>query len=194
MIGYLTGTIYTKQSDQVILLVNGVGYLVTIPPSRLENLKIPDPIEAYIYSHIREDSFDLYGFSSQSELELFKLILTVSGIGPKTALLVIDKGANLVEQAIKDADADFFTMIPRLGRKNAQKIIIELKSKLGGLKELELTQEGEESMQAIEALRNMGYTRQEAVKAIQQVPPTEKTLEQKISFALKQLGQAKLGG
>lgn len=192
MIGYLTGTVYTKLPEQIILFVNGVGYLVTVPSQRLSTLKTSDPIELFIHAHIREDTFDLYGFSTPGELAMFKLILTVSGIGPKTALLVIDHGVELVEQAIKNADTDFFTTIPRLGRKNAQKIIIELKNKLGGLKELELTQENEESMQAAEALRSMGYTKQEAVKAIQAVPSSEKTLEQKVSFALRELGKAKL--
>ncbi|MDZ4247381.1 MAG: helix-hairpin-helix domain-containing protein, partial [Dehalococcoidia bacterium] len=94
-----------------------------------------------------------------------------------------------VEQAIKNADTDFFTTVPRLGRKNAQKIIIELKNKLGGLKELDLTEESEENTQAIEALRNLGYTRQEALQAIAAVPSSEKTPEQKISYALRQLGK-----
>lgn len=191
MIGYLTGTIHAKFTGQIILLVGKVGYLVNLPSGKLNNLTISQPLELYIYSHIREDVFDLYGFSDQQELELFKMILTVSGIGPKTALLVIDKGAHLVEGAIVDADIDFFTNIPRLGKKNAQKIIIELKNKLGGLKDLELSQQGEESLEAVEALRSMGYTKQEAVKAIETVPVSEKTLEKKLSFALRQLGREK---
>ncbi len=192
MIGFLTGTIKSKSTEQIILLVGGVGYLVTLVPSKLNSLKLSQTLELFIYPHIREDSFDLYGFSTSEELELFKLVLTVSGIGPKTALLVIDRSVEQVELAIKNADADFFTLIPRLGRKNAQKIIIELKNKLGGLKELNLSQESEESNQAIEALRSMGYSRQEALKAIQQVPLTEQTLEQKIGYALRQLGKTKL--
>lgn len=191
MIGYLTGTVYTKTAEQIILFVNGVGYLITVPPKLLAVLKTSDPIELFIYTHIREDAFDLYGFSTQGELGMYKLVLTVSGIGPKTALLVINQGVDLVEQAIKNADTDFFMTIPRLGRKNAQKIIIELKNKLGGLKDLELTQENEESMQAVEALRSIGYTKQEATKAVGVVPASEKTLEQKISFALRELGKAK---
>lgn len=190
MIGFLSGAIHSKSTGQVILLTNGVGYLVTIPPNYLSLLKQSQQAKLFIYTHVRENTLDLYGFLSPDELELFKLILTVSGIGPKTALLVIDKGVRKVEQAIKDADTDFFTTVPRLGHKNAQKIIIELKNKLGGLKELDLTSESEESTQAIEALRNLGYTRQEAIQAIQAVPVSEKTLEQKISYALRQLGKA----
>lgn len=189
MIGYLTGAIHSKSTGQIILLVNGVGYLVTTPPNYLSLFKASQQAELFIYTHVREDTFDLYGFLTPDELELFKLTLTVSGIGPKTALLVIDKGVGKVEQAIKNADTDFFTTVPRLGHKNAQKIIIELKNKLGGLKELDLTSESEESTEAIEALRNLGYSRQEAMQSIQAVPVSEKTLEQKISYALRNLGK-----
>lgn len=189
MIGYLTGAIIHKFTGQIILLAGGVGYLVTVPPNYLNLLKTSAHAELFIYTHVREDILDLYGFFTTEELELFKLMLTVSGIGPKTALLVIDKGVGKVEQAIKNADTDFFTTVPRLGHKNAQKIIIELKNRLGGLKDLDLTSENEESTQATEALRNLGYTRQEALQAIQAVPASEKTLEQKISYALRSLGK-----
>ncbi|MBI2601078.1 Holliday junction branch migration protein RuvA [Candidatus Daviesbacteria bacterium] len=191
MIGFLSGSIHSKSNEQIILLTGGVGYLVTIPPNYLSLLKVSVPAELFIYTHVREDTLDLYGFLTADELKLFKLVLTVSGVGPKTALLVIDKGVGKVEGAIKNADTDFFTTVPRLGHKNAQKIIIELKNKLGGLKELDLTSESEESTEAIEALRNLGYTRQEATQSIQAVPASEKTLEQKISYALRQLGKAK---
>ncbi len=189
MIGFLSGTIHSKSSGQIILLVSGVGYLVTVPPNYLNLLKASQQAELFIYTHVREEALDLYGFLTPDELELFKLTLTVSGIGPKTAILVVDKGVGKVEQAIKNADTDFFTTVPRLGHKNAQKIIIELKNKLGGLTELDLTSENEESTEAIEALRNLGYTRGEALQAIQVVPASEKTLEQKISYALRQLGK-----
>lgn len=189
MIGLLSGTIRTKIPGQIILLVGGVGYLVTVPPNLLQKVKVSDSIEIFVYTHHKDDTLDLYGFSTQEELSLFKLVMTVSGIGPKTALLAIDQGAGLVEKAIKNADIDFFTAIPRLGRKNAQKIIIELKNKLGGLKELELVSDSEENRQAIDALRSMGYSKQEAVKAIQAVPQEVARLEEKISFALKQMGK-----
>lgn len=189
MIGLLSGSIRTKIPGQIILLVSGVGYLVTVPPNLLQKVKVADSIEIFVYTHHKEDTLDLYGFSTQEELSLFKLVMTVSGIGPKTALLVIDQGVDLVERAVKNADVDFFTAIPRLGRKNAQKIIIELKNKLGGLKELELASESEEDMQAIDALRSMGYTKQEATKAIRSVPSSVIRLEDRISFALKQMGK-----
>lgn len=191
MIGYLTGIVRTKLNGQIILNTGGVGYLVTVPANFFHGLKVSGPVEVFVHTHHKEDALDLYGFAQQEELALFKLVMTVSGIGPKTSILVIDRGVEKVERAIKEADIDFFTAIPRLGRKNAQKIIIELKNKLGGLKELELKEASEENMQAVEALRSMGYTKQEAVKAIQSVPSSIKKLEEKISFALRELGKGK---
>lgn len=192
MIGFLTGTIHSKYPDQIILLVNGVGYLVTVPASYFNLYKVSSKIELYIYPHIRDDCFDLYGFFTTDELGLYKMMLTVSGVGPKTALLVIDKGVEKVEQAIQKADIDFFTTVPRLGTKNAQKIIIELKNKVGGLRDLDLTQDNQENNQAIEVLLNLGYSKQEALRSIEAVPSSEKTLEQKIGYALRQLGKTKL--
>lgn len=190
MIGFLAGKIGMIFPDQIILLVGGVGYQVTVPARSLHSLKLSDQAELYVHTHVREDVLDLYGFLTWEELSLFKLILTVSGIGPKTALLVIDRGVKEVEQAIKEANADLFMTIPRLGRKNAQKIIIELKNKLGGFGELDLSSETEEGLQAIEALKCMGYSKQEAQKAIAAVPNTEETLEKKVAFALRQMGRA----
>lgn len=188
MIGFLSGSIHSKSSGQIILLTGGVGYLVKIPPNYLNLLKT-SKTELFIYTHVREDAFDLYGFLTSEELEFFKMVLTVSGIGPKTALLVLDKGVGKVEEAIKNADTEFFTTVPRLGHKNAQKIIIELKNKLGGLKDLDLTSENKENTEAVEALRHLGYTRQEAIQTIQAVPVSEKTLKQKITYALRSLGK-----
>jgi Holliday junction DNA helicase RuvA len=190
MIGYLEGKVLTRLPGQIIIKTSGVGYLVNVTPSLLLKVKEGDLVELFIHSHIREDAFDLYGFLQEEEIELFKLVMTVSGIGPKTAILVLDKSVTAVENAIKQADADFFTGIPRLGRKNAQKIIIELKNKLGSLKELDLSSESEEGKEIIDALTSMGYSKQEVLKAFKLIPENLK-LEEKITFALKELGKGK---
>ena len=83
MIGYLKGTVFQKLPSQIIILTGGVGYLVTVPPNFLQKIKVAGLIEVFIYTHHKEDVFDLYGFSSQQEIDLFKLVMTVSGIGPK---------------------------------------------------------------------------------------------------------------
>jgi Holliday junction DNA helicase RuvA len=186
MIGYISGKVKFKYTDAVVVDVGGVGYQIYVPASTLSKLSLNQNAELFIHTHVREENLDLYGFRTQEELALFKLLLSVSGIGPRTALLVVDKGTEQVKQAIVKADTGFFTLIPRLGTKNAQKIIIELKSKLGGLGELDLSSiQDSETTEAIEALINMGYTRQEAIQAMRNIPTSVTTTEEKIRYALK---------
>lgn len=193
MIGYLSGKIKDKFLTSIILLVGGVGYEVLISSSTHHSINIGESLELYTYTHVREDVLALYGFKTKEELFLFNLLLGVPGIGPKTGLLVIDKGVEKVKLAIAKADVDFFSLIPRLGRKNSQKIIIELKNKLGGLTELDLTSESSETLEAIEALQAIGYTKPQAINILRTVPESATTTEEKIKFALKNSGKKKYG-
>lgn len=189
MIGMLTGTIARSGQNPIILDVHGVGYAVSVPARLLPQLTRDSKQIFHVYTHVADDALDLYGFPDQEELLLFKLLLTVSGIGPRTALNIVDQGVESVSKAVASSDVDFFTMIPRLGRKNAQKIIIELKSKLGSTKDLDLSEEsGGETKQLLEALLSMGFARGEIIGIIRKVDQ-EKTLEQKIRSALKLLGK-----
>lgn len=191
MIGYLTGKVHHKNSDYLTLLVGGVGYLVAVPSVNLVKIVPGQELELYIHTHVRDDALDLYGFISAEDLTLFKMLLNVSGIGPKTALLVLDRGAEAVKGAIMKADEGFFTLVPRLGRKNAQKIIIELKSKLGGMAELDLSGDGRESSELIEALVAMGYTRAEALSAARKLPADVKSVEEQVRLVLRQMAKIK---
>jgi len=186
MISFLSGKIYDKLPDSIILLVNGVGYKVTVVPSLYISLVLSDLLDLFIYTHVREDALDLYGFKTKEELVLFNLLLGVSGIGPKTALLVINKGVEPVKNAVVKADVDFFTLIPRLGHKNSQKIIIELKNKLGGFADLDLSDQSPEISEAAEALQVMGYSKKEALIALRGVKP-EITIQEKIRYALRKV-------
>jgi Holliday junction DNA helicase RuvA len=190
MIGQLTGTILTKSKNPLIIDVQGVGYLVYVP-QRLLSLTDPSKKQTLlIHTHVREDALDLYGFLEEAELTLFNLLLTVSGIGPKTALLVIDRGADATRAAVEQSDVDFFTSIPRLGRKNAQKIIIELKSKFGALNELDLTGATDgETKQLTDALIDMGFHKQKVREALSKLDASDSTLEKKMRHALKLLSK-----
>lgn len=189
MIGMLTGTIAAGGRNPIVIDVHGVGYSVSVPPRLLSRLTKDAKQTLYVHTHVADDALDLYGFPDQEELLLFKLLLTVSGIGPRTALNVVDQGVQSVSKAVATSDVEFFTSIPRLGRKNAQKIIIELKSKLGSTKDLDLSEEsGGETKQLLEALLSMGFARGEIIGIIRKVDQ-EKTLEQKIRSALKLLGK-----
>lgn len=189
MIGALRGIVHFKRFDRMILMVNGIGYVVYPPNELLSTIKLGETLEVYIHTHVREDSLQLFGFATSRELELFELLLGVSGIGPKTALAIVNRGADQVYQALSGADVTFFTTIPRLGTKNAQKIIIELKSKINSIKELDLTQsEDGQSQELLDALTHFGFTREEVVKVLGHLPNTQESMAQKIKWALKYLG------
>jgi len=184
MIGQLTGTIPTSNRNPLIIDVGGVGYLVRVTDKFAGSVTANKHYTLHVHTHVREESLDLYGFLEENELRLFELLLTVSGIGPKTALLVIERGTVAAEKAVCEGDVDFFTTIPRLGRKNAQKIIIELKNKLGGIGD---ASRSGETKQLMEALLSMGFRRSEIIETLDKIDAG--TLEQKMRQALTLLGR-----
>lgn len=191
MIGALKGIAYSFHKNPALFFVGDVGYRVFITGQFAKSLERNKKVLLYIHSHIREDTFDLYGFPKEEELSLFELLITVSGIGPKTALPILDRGAEAVQRAVTTSDVEFFTTIPRLGKKNAQKIIIELKSKLGSLAELDLRDDAPqgETKELMDALLSMGFVRKEVLTIMKKIPAKAITLEQKLREALKQSGK-----
>ena len=145
----------------LIVDVNGVGYGVLANAGTLQTAGSLDEISLNIYTHVREDRIELYGFSSPQEQMLFELLISVSGVGPKTALAITEKGSQALVEAIQQADVRFFTKVPRVGKKSAQKIIIELKSKLGGLKDLDLKPLAGKNQDVSEALQSLGFAEEE---------------------------------
>ncbi len=190
MIGFLTGIVYTNHKNPIILVVNGVGYAVFVADRLRTSLVKDQKTSLSIHTHVSDDAITLYGFSGDNELTLFELLLTVSGIGPRTAIAIIDRGVDAIERAITESDVDFFTTIPRLGKKNAQKIIIELKTKLGSVRELNLKDEVDgETRQLQDALLGMGFEKREINEAMKKLDPADVTVEQKIRRTLKLLGK-----
>jgi len=189
MIGALIGTVHTITKNPIIFFAGDVGYAVSITDNLAKTLTPNKKTLLFIHTHVREDAFDLFGFISQEELTLFELLLTVSGVGPKTALLVMNAGVDAIKHAVQTSDVDFFTHIPRLGRKNAQKIIIELKNKLGSVGDLDLRDESQETDEMIDALVSMGFAKKEVLAIVKKIPSEDTTVEQKIKSALKLLGK-----
>jgi holliday junction DNA helicase RuvA len=189
MISYLEGTIKFKSITYLTLLVAGVGYKVFVPGNILSKTIIDQPASFFIHTHVKEDALNLYGFSSQDELLLFEMLLGVSGVGPKTALgIFAGNTINQIKEAIVKGDVSFFTAIPRLGTKNAQKIIIELRGKLGSLEEIDLTGDPNETKEIIDALKTFGFKTEEAKEALKEIKDKEGTVSEKIRQALKILG------
>ena len=187
MISFLKGNYIGSITDKIIINIRGVGYGVWVADKIKNKLKLNSEIELYIYTHVREDALELFGFTHKDELSLFQLLLGVSGVGPKSALLIVDRGVPAIQEAIVSADVSFFTSIPRIGKKNAQKIIIDLKSKLGSLEDLDLTDTGGETLEIVEALQAVGFSKKEAFNAVRRLPDNLTTLEEKMRYALKSM-------
>jgi Holliday junction DNA helicase RuvA len=191
MIGFLNGTIELLQRPFVITDVHGVGYKVLVSDSVYSKLSLGEKIKIFTYTHVREDALDLFGFLEAEDLGLFESLLTVSGVGPKTALNIFSFGErkDIVEAIIK-GDVSFFTSVPRLGTKNAQKIIIELKNKMGAGQDLDLSgKDLLENAEVVQALKNFGFSVSEAQKAVREVKKDGISTEERIRLALKALGR-----
>lgn len=184
MIGALRGTVLYKKNDSIIILVHGVGYVVHAYPSFISHLALDAEVLVYTYTHVREDLLQLYGFAKTSELTLFEQLLGVSGIGPKTALAIIEFGVEAVYQAISISDVSFFTSIPRLGTKNAQKIIIDLRTKI----ERMIPESNQTTHEVANALVAMGFSKQEAFNAMKKIPESTISISDQVRIALKILG------
>lgn len=188
MIGSLKGKILFKEGLRIIIDVSGVGYRVLTSQKILAKSKIGDSIFLHIYTHVKEESLDLFGFEELEDLRLFENLISVSGVGPKTAMSIFSfSDRSSIVNAVMKADVEFFTAIPRLGRKNAQKIIIELKNKFGDKADLDLVAEA--SNEVISALRSFGFSSSEISEALRNTANGEQTAEGKIRAALKYLGK-----
>jgi len=191
MIGLLKGTIEILQRPFVMVDVNGVGYRVLVADTVYAKLSLNEKIKIFTYTHVKEDALELFGFLEAEDLSLFESLITVSGIGPKTALNIFSFGARKdIVEAIVKGDISFFTSVPRLGTKNAQKIIIELKDKMGGAVDLDLSgKDFIENAEVVQALKNFGFSVGEAQKAVREIKTQGLSLDQKIKLALKALSR-----
>jgi Holliday junction DNA helicase RuvA len=176
MIAHLNGTLVQKTPTEIVVDVNGVGYLVHVPLSTFEKLGAPnEKVSILTYLYVREDTQQLYGFLTEAERELFRLLLSVSGIGPKLAQGILS-GLNSTElrEAIVTGNILSLTSISGVGRKTAERIVLELRNKLGKLEfaETAVTQTSQQlktRSEALVALMSLGYARANAEQAIRSV-------------------------
>jgi len=191
MIASLHGTLELLGSDWAIINVNGIGFQVYMPTSTLSSLGTTGK-EVHLHTHliIRDDGVILYGFGSIEELELFQTLIGVSGLGPRLALSMLS--AMSVEQAIMaiaTGSVDLLKAVPGIGKKMAERIILELKDKIGaGLIAFPATQLVQENADVLAALTSLGYSVSEASRAIATLPSSDLSLEEKIRLALQYLG------
>jgi len=182
MIAHLSGTLLSKQATSVILDVGGVGYEVTIPVSTFYDLEDPGSrVQLRIYTHVKEDALQLYGFKTARERELFMRLISVSGIGPKLGITLLSgMSADEMIASIRTNNLARLTLIPGVGRKTAERLVMELREKVASLSSAELEEElGERIMtgaplptqdslrsDVLSALLNLGYQRSSAEKAV----------------------------
>lgn len=190
MIGSIKGKIILKTEKFLIVEACGVGYRVAVSPDILsKSQKLGDEVFLFIHTHVREDSLDLYGFFEYKELEFFEMLINVSGIGPKGALAILSiTSIETLSKAIGAGDTSYLTKISGIGKKTAEKIVIELRDKI---KEGQNGPEGSISLQgemdALEALKSLGYSQSDAREALKKIPPGG-NINTKIREALKILG------
>ncbi|MBI3954669.1 Holliday junction branch migration protein RuvA [Candidatus Collierbacteria bacterium] len=182
MIGFLSGQIIAAKFGEVLLNVNGVGYKVMVPTNlspKSGNLSL------YIHTHVREDALVLFGFSTKADLDLFELLIGVSGVGPKSALAILSAAGELaVRQAIEEGNLSFFSAIPGIGKKSAQKILLDLRPKLGR-KDFDLDKLENDS-ELVQALVSLGFKAGEISPILTKIDSSA-DLSTKIKQALKYL-------
>jgi Holliday junction DNA helicase RuvA len=184
VIARLRGTPVARRPDGLVLDVGGVGYLVAATPSALRRAEGDGEVTLEIHTHVREDALQLYGFAEPAERELFEQLLSVSGIGPKVALAIVS-GSSPAElrRAIALEDTARFEAIPGIGKKTAQRVVLELKEKVGAAIALpEARPDGH--LVARDALVELGYTVVDAERALAEVDP-DLSAEERVRLALK---------
>jgi holliday junction DNA helicase RuvA len=185
MIARLSGRPFRRDEQTLLLDVGGVGYLVNATRSALRKARNTDEVALETYLHVREDTLQLYGFAEVEERELFEHLLSVSGVGPKVALAIVS-GSTPAElrQAIAVEDTARFQAIPGIGKKTAQRVVLELKEKLGTDGVEVPAAAGKEDALAREALLELGYSLSEAEKALSDTDP-DLPPEERVRQALK---------
>jgi Holliday junction DNA helicase RuvA len=190
MIGYIKGMLITQRRGELWVDVNGVGYRVRTQNSKLKTQN-GEEVELFIHTAVREDAITLYGFEDMETLELFELLIDVSGVGPKTAMEIVGAAPIAeIESAIAQANVAFFAQIKGIGKKSAQRIIIDLKSKIGSLKEVDLSAEDEDDV-VFQALKQFGFKSGEVQTALRKIDRTKKDQDQ-IREGLRLLGKARV--
>ena len=190
MIRMLRGAILGKDDRSLVLDVGGVGYRIFCGGALLMETALGENLLLFTHLVVRDDALDLYGFAHEQELLFFELLLTVPGIGPKGALGIIGLAPlSSLTAAIAREDVGYLTKVSGIGKKTAEKIVLELKNKLSTLPD-ESPEGGQKSSvdaDVLSAMQSLGYSEREAREVIQGLPRDLVTLEERITFALKQI-------
>jgi Holliday junction DNA helicase RuvA len=172
MIGYLTGKIISSRPTKILLDVNGVGYLVNISINTFENISGQDIVSLFIYTNVKEDSITLFGFSTETEKEMFELLISVNGVGPKIALSILSGiRTDDLKRAIQSSDISRIVAVPGIGKKTAERLVLELGNKVSNITGGDVTFEISHSIknEAVSALMTLGYNSKIAENVIREI-------------------------
>ena len=190
MIAHVFGKVAEKFNGSLVIDVHGVGYEVSVATTDFDAVILDQEVKFYTYHHVREQSEELFGFSSLAAKKLFEMLITVQGVGPKAALAILSLGdAEQVRNAIANADSSFVQKATGVGKKTAERVVVDLSDKVGlpthyGQTETPLQIELNTSDEALEALMALGYTLADATKALENVDVNLPT-SQRVTEALK---------
>lgn len=190
MIAHIFGVVAEKFNTSIIIDVGGVGYEVTVPTGDYDKVTLEQEVKFYTYHHVREQSEELFGFSSLAAKKLFELLITVQGVGPKAGLAILSLGeVENVRNAIANSDSSYIQQAAGVGKKTAERVVVDLSDKVGlpthyGRKDEPVQTEINASDEALEALMALGYTLADATKALDGIDPSLPT-GQRVKEALK---------
>ncbi len=186
MIASLRGKVVQKRTDSLVVEMNGVGYKVICPIPVLESAKVGDEIFLNTYTHVREDILALYGFLTADDLALFELLISVSGVGPKAAVNILSAAdSEKIRSSIRKQDPGILFSVSGIGKKTAEKIVVELKNKLGATNNLYAPSSETEDLH--QALSDLGFKPNEISVAVSNIPDNMATTEEKLKFVLKEI-------
>lgn len=188
MIAYLEGTIIHSEKNYVILLAAGIGYKIYVTEETREKFG-GSKTKLWIHSAIREDAFDLFGFPDREAIDFFQMLITVPGIGPKTALGILNLAdTKTIRKAVTSGDTSYLTKVSGIGKKTADKIVLELEGKLELIGKEGETGDMSQDIDVVEALKALGYEEREARKALQKIPKEIIATGERVKAVLKILG------
>ncbi|HBB37389.1 MAG: Holliday junction DNA helicase RuvA [Candidatus Moranbacteria bacterium GW2011_GWC1_45_18] len=189
MIAKITGKIAFFRDNYVVVDVSGVGYKIFVTDFTMGKIAGKKEIELYTHTYVREDTLSLYGFLIPDELEMFELLISISGIGPKAAVGILSIAEpKTIRAAVISGDSSILTRVSGVGKKTAERVILELKNRIAELPG-EDQREAKADSEAIEALVSLGYSVSQAREALKSVPKDEKDMSGRIKAALKNLGK-----
>lgn len=188
MIRRLKGTVLEAQDKGIVIEIGGVGLLVAMPPRILKHIKTGEVVDLHTYLHVKEDALDLYGFPDIQTLKLFESLISINGVGPRSALAVLEVAdVGQIEAAIAEGRADLLSRAPGVGRKTAERIVLELRGRIAATESAGVVKSMDTDTDLVETLVNLGYRKEQAAQAVAKIPKEVTGLEARLKHVLKLL-------